>query len=901
MRIHSVKLENFKSWSHAVIPFTEGVNAIVGRNGAGKSSILDAIGLALFDYPTGRERSGMSRQGTAAGTVTVTIESDFDGRPYEVVRRIGGDWQIRDIELGAKLFAGIPDVQAFLREHMGLSPTADLAQIFSDAVGVPQGKLTAVFLETHAKRKPVFDPLLEVAEYEVGWGELRETQSLLRERVSEVDVALSRLKGVLEQLPVVRQKLSAVQVEIEKDKTSLAQIETQLQAATRERVLWETRRVETQKCEQDEVRSHARLEASAAKAERASADLAEARRAQEIVTASKAGHEQHLHARTRRTALDADRARRQQLELERAAAIAALERAEQDRERARLELETIAADEAQAQALLPLVAQEEALRETLMQASADARHYRTTHETLERLKATLAVEQKKLEAMRAAAAKGAEIEAARTKAAAQLDGARQELEHLVEQIGVVTARGTAAKEQAEALERADGALCPVCEQPLTPDHVSHLQEQKQLERTQLRNEYSALAERRKHLDAQSRQWSGEEQRFAKQIAELPTPSALASAEDWCTELHIQFDEAHETVERLAAAPTRIQTLEVEIAALNAPQRARDVALKSVARRPAVVRIMEEASAAQSTRRAQLLPIDEALAGFAMLDADIVAVQEQEESTRQAYQNFLTNQQRATEEPARAEALAQAQEALADAQKAHDAARAALQAARSQYDAEKDARARDEEMRLEREAGALRRSVEMQEREARSLVREKERLLKQEVEHQQAMAQREALRHQQDVLEMMRSTIRQAGPQITRALIAQISAYAAQWFGELTGDFTRRLSWDEQYGINLEHDGRILDFKALSGGEQMAAALSVRLGLLRELSTIDIAFFDEPTAHLDVERREALAKQIMSVKGFRQIFVISHDDTFEHQTDNVIHIERVDGVSRVVTA
>jgi exonuclease SbcC len=72
---------------------------------------------------------------------------------------------------------------------------------------------------------------------------------------------------------------------------------------------------------------------------------------------------------------------------------------------------------------------------------------------------------------------------------------------------------------------------------------------------------------------------------------------------------------------------------------------------------------------------------------------------------------------------------------------------------------------------------------------------------------------------------------------------------------------------------------------------MSAALAVRLALVREISNIDIAFFDEPTANLDDVRREALAQQIMNVKGFRQLFVISHDDTFEQITQNLVRVKR----------
>jgi exonuclease SbcC len=71
-----------------------------------------------------------------------------------------------------------------------------------------------------------------------------------------------------------------------------------------------------------------------------------------------------------------------------------------------------------------------------------------------------------------------------------------------------------------------------------------------------------------------------------------------------------------------------------------------------------------------------------------------------------------------------------------------------------------------------------------------------------------------------------------------------------------------------------------------------------LALLRELSAIDVAFFDEPTSNLDDVRRDGLAEQILSVKGFSQLFVISHDDTFERATHHIVRVRKEDGVSKV---
>lgn len=75
---------------------------------------------------------------------------------------------------------------------------------------------------------------------------------------------------------------------------------------------------------------------------------------------------------------------------------------------------------------------------------------------------------------------------------------------------------------------------------------------------------------------------------------------------------------------------------------------------------------------------------------------------------------------------------------------------------------------------------------------------------------------------------------------------------------------------------------------------MVAALAVRLALLKVLGQLDVAFFDEPTTNMDAQRRQRLAEAITNLHSFEQLFVISHDNTFEQVTENVIRVERHSG-------
>lgn len=154
---------------------------------------------------------------------------------------------------------------------------------------------------------------------------------------------------------------------------------------------------------------------------------------------------------------------------------------------------------------------------------------------------------------------------------------------------------------------------------------------------------------------------------------------------------------------------------------------------------------------------------------------------------------------------------------------------------------------------------------------------------------------------QETLQWARGLLREAGPHVTRRVVRQVSQHASELYAELTGDLDKRLDWSEDYAASLQVGPYTRNFSSqLSGGEQMSVALALRLALLREMSGIDVAFFDEPTADLDAFRRESLAERISDVKGLSQVFVISHDDTFESSAENTIRVVSEEGASHVST-
>ncbi|MCB0132748.1 MAG: SMC family ATPase, partial [Caldilineaceae bacterium] len=223
MQVLSLQLENVKSYAQATIDFTLGTNAIVGQNGAGKSTILEAIGFALFDALAYRQ-SDFVREGEKTATITVKFLSSHDEHVYEVIRKCGSSsvYYVFDPELDLRVCEGKVDAQRFLRLHLGADQGANLERLFSDAVGVSQGTFTAAFQLRPAERKSIFDPLLQVDEYDTAWTRLREPRSLLDKQRQDLDVEIGKLEGRLEQLPTLQAAVDARIQEVKNAQADLA-------------------------------------------------------------------------------------------------------------------------------------------------------------------------------------------------------------------------------------------------------------------------------------------------------------------------------------------------------------------------------------------------------------------------------------------------------------------------------------------------------------------------------------------------------------------------------------------------------------------------------------------------------------------------------------------------------
>ncbi|MFL6275969.1 MAG: AAA family ATPase [Blastocatellia bacterium] len=331
-------------------------------------------------------------------------------------------------------------------------------------------------------------------------------------------------------------------------------------------------------------------------------------------------------------------------------------------------------------------------------------------------------------------------------------------------------------------------------------------------------------------------------------------------------------------------------IEARLAALADPRGRSRLLAEAVAREDDLRHQLKDFESQQAQNAAALKRLETQMAEFANLDEDLASERARRASSERDYRAYVEHQPVAELLDAREAELQQINEDLTGRRARLAEMKGELSEINAAYDesAHFGIRARLES--LIEQVATLGSQLSATEARLGDLNGEIDKLIAAKKQLATLAGKRERCEQLHSLADFMRDLLKKAGPFITEAHLQSISIEANQLYREITGNPMVTLRWDSGYEIVLEEDGHERPFASLSGGEQMAAALSVRLALLKELSDLRIAFFDEPTTNMDEERRRNLAQQIGRIRDFDQLFVISHDDTFEGFTDRVVAVK-----------
>ncbi|MCL2260147.1 MAG: AAA family ATPase [Fibromonadales bacterium] len=152
-----------------------------------------------------------------------------------------------------------------------------------------------------------------------------------------------------------------------------------------------------------------------------------------------------------------------------------------------------------------------------------------------------------------------------------------------------------------------------------------------------------------------------------------------------------------------------------------------------------------------------------------------------------------------------------------------------------------------------------------------------------------------IRRKEFLTKIFRENIKDLGRKVAEEMVRQIAIVASDYFRDITQG-SQSIVWSclesDKYSLYLDNGKDMCSFINLSGGEQISVAISIRLALSQVFGNTGLIILDEPTNNLDRSRRQLLADNLPKmVENLTQLFVVTHDNTFENSATNVIEFKK----------
>ena len=199
MIIKKVQLENYRSHSNTTVEFTKGVNLILGKNGRGKTSILEAISTVMFNTKdrTGKE-TGKSY--IKFGEKSSKVDIDFianDGREYNLKTEF---FKTKPKKQTLKDMTGSEydgDIQEKLEELCGIKKGFE--ETYENIVIAKQNEFINIFKAKPKDREEIFNKIFNTQIYKEMYDSfLKEAVDKYKEKVKDLDKEITFLKENIE-------------------------------------------------------------------------------------------------------------------------------------------------------------------------------------------------------------------------------------------------------------------------------------------------------------------------------------------------------------------------------------------------------------------------------------------------------------------------------------------------------------------------------------------------------------------------------------------------------------------------------------------------------------------------------------------------------------------------------
>ena len=162
MIIKTLVLKNFRKFKNAAVEFPDGVTGVVGLNGAGKSTIFEAIAWVLYGSVAARTSADeIKRNGaTHSDPCRVELEFVFEDDSYRIVREMSGKNLIASATAtvnGNIAATGAEVVSNYVQKKLGMDFKSFFTSIFAK-----QKELNALSSMIASERRPLILKMLGI-------------------------------------------------------------------------------------------------------------------------------------------------------------------------------------------------------------------------------------------------------------------------------------------------------------------------------------------------------------------------------------------------------------------------------------------------------------------------------------------------------------------------------------------------------------------------------------------------------------------------------------------------------------------------------------------------------------------------------------------------------------------
>lgn len=880
MIVKEVILQNFKSHRNTRIGFDRGINLIVGRNGAGKSSVLEAILVSLYGVRQGYARkSDLLHVGASDYSIELLFE--HENKEYRILRRSNGTSEL----LGDLRLEGDQKINDWVEKN--ISPF----HIFTGAVYVRQGEIETIISDESGREK-IIRKITRIEDYETAWKNLG---AVIRELENEMRVYFEILKQKDDCEKRLKDKISEVlriENEIERSESRLKELIELLAKISSEKRNFDNLEEEISK--------------KSSEIQKLEVEISGIREKIELLSKQKAETEKKIFSLSKRLEklekLEKDAKRYSELLEFYREFIKAIQEAERKIKDLELEKELLSAE-------LKRCEEEKANLEKIK---------KEIEEIEEKMK-TLALEAEKWQKMRFKVERRAQIErilAEKNMSIEKVEGGflkiqkareldrvlKEKFEELSREKGSLSSEERRILEVIDKLKSAVGT-CPVCGREITEEHrrellqkYSHELGGVRLKLKEIENSELKLREERKKVEtALSKQDSV--LRYKQLVDELIRLSEELKGLE--VEKLKGFNDEYEKLK------SRREFLkESEAKALKALQN-----LNSIAEKLEIAKFKH--LEAQKSRDKLLNELTKR--GFSAIEE-----LENEISKLKANYEEWIELRKAKEELDSAELnlktlgeeIERLNKVLRFKGEEFEEKKKSLNELKDRYDEKRHAELERLEKEISNEITGIEERLKVLRNSSDSILADKEYLEKQLEKIKEAERKAKAIEKAIPELSKLREKFASYKNIVAENALKEVEKYASEIFEEFTeGKYSGiKLKRVIEYGkerlrIFVIHQGEERETNFLSGGELVSLGIAFRLALsmFEAKGRIPLLIMDEPTPFLDEERRRKLVDITMNyLRRIPQVIIVSHDEELKDAADKVIALEYRGGVSIVAS-